>query len=184
MAGRPRNFDEAEVLAQAMQTFWTHGYEGTGVAELERATGLLRQSLYGAFGDKRRLFMRAVDYYCDHVIKPGLLFSIVYLTIFIAGVLASFSFVPEEWLHVIALAAAVIATVVANRVHERGRWRIGFTGGPAIALKELALGLIAFALDFVPYIGPALAACPALIVALAVSPSTALSVALLADRLQ
>lgn len=43
----------------------------------------------------------------------------------------------------------------------------------------LALGLIAFALDFVPYIGPALAACPALIVALAVSPSTALSVALL-----
>jgi TetR/AcrR family transcriptional repressor of nem operon len=73
MAGRPRNFDEAEVLAQAMQAFWAHGYEGTGVAELERATGLLRQSLYGAFGDKRQLFMRAVDYYCDHVIKPGLL---------------------------------------------------------------------------------------------------------------
>lgn len=43
----------------------------------------------------------------------------------------------------------------------------------------LALGLIAFALDFVPYLGPVIAACPALVVALAVSPSTAMSVVLL-----
>ncbi|KON82230.2 AI-2E family transporter [Azoarcus sp. PA01] len=43
----------------------------------------------------------------------------------------------------------------------------------------LALGLIAFVLDFVPYIGPILAALPALLVALAGGPSDALYVLLL-----
>lgn len=73
MAGRPRNFDEEQVLARAMHAFWSRGYEGTGIADLERATGLLRQSLYGAFGDKRALFMRAVEHYFTHVLKPGLI---------------------------------------------------------------------------------------------------------------
>lgn len=77
------------------------------------------------------------------VIKPGLLFSIVYLIIVIAGVLITFSLIPEEWLHVIALAAAIVATLVANRVFDGGHWRIGFTGGPSIALRETALGLLA-----------------------------------------
>jgi len=72
VAGRPRNFDEEQVLDQAMFLFWKKGYEATGIADLEQATGLGRQSLYGAFGDKRALFLRTVDRYFERIIKPYL----------------------------------------------------------------------------------------------------------------
>jgi TetR/AcrR family transcriptional repressor of nem operon len=55
-----------------MTAFWKNGYESTGIAELEAATQLGRQSLYGAFGDKRALFAQVVDYYFAHVLKPGI----------------------------------------------------------------------------------------------------------------
>lgn len=60
---RPRTFDDTEILDRAVQVFWTHGYEGTSIAQLEEATGLGRQSLYNAFGDKRRLFLAALEHY-------------------------------------------------------------------------------------------------------------------------
>lgn len=72
MAGRPRQFDVEEVVERAMHVFWKHGYEGTGLVMLEEATGLGRQSLYGVFGDKRGLFLRAVEYYFARVIQPGI----------------------------------------------------------------------------------------------------------------
>jgi TetR/AcrR family transcriptional regulator, transcriptional repressor for nem operon len=72
VAGRPREFDVDEVVDRAMHLFWKHGYEGTGLVALERATGLGRQSLYGVFGDKRGLFTRAVERYFDCVIRPGI----------------------------------------------------------------------------------------------------------------
>jgi len=50
--------------------FWAKGYEATGIVELEQATGLGRQSLYGAFGDKRALFLRIVERYFERVLKP------------------------------------------------------------------------------------------------------------------
>lgn len=62
-AGRPRSFDEHEVLEQATQVFWAQGYEATSVAELERATGLGRQSLYNAFGGKRELYCACIGHY-------------------------------------------------------------------------------------------------------------------------
>ncbi len=46
-----------------MRLFWRHGYEATSVAELTLAMGITPPSLYGAFGDKRRLFLEAVDRY-------------------------------------------------------------------------------------------------------------------------
>jgi TetR/AcrR family transcriptional regulator, transcriptional repressor for nem operon len=73
MAGRPRSFDEGEVLDRAMALFWEKGYAGTGLSELEAATGLGRQSLYGAFGDKRALFERVVEHYVERVLRPGML---------------------------------------------------------------------------------------------------------------
>lgn len=73
MAGRPRSFDEQEVLDKVMLLFWQRGYAATGFAELEQATGLGRQSLYGAFGDKRALFERVVQRYFDVVLRPGLI---------------------------------------------------------------------------------------------------------------
>jgi TetR/AcrR family transcriptional repressor of nem operon len=58
------------VLDAAMALFWKQGYAGTGVADLEAATKLGRQSLYGAFGDKRALFGRVVDRYFEVVLRP------------------------------------------------------------------------------------------------------------------
>jgi AcrR family transcriptional regulator len=61
---RPREFDEGEVLDLALAIFWEHGYEGTSIDDLVAATGLGRASLYGAFGDKERIFMKALERYC------------------------------------------------------------------------------------------------------------------------
>jgi TetR/AcrR family transcriptional regulator, transcriptional repressor for nem operon len=53
---RPRQFDEALVLSQARALFAAQGYNGTSIDDLVRATGVLRGSLYKAFGSKRNLF--------------------------------------------------------------------------------------------------------------------------------
>lgn len=70
MSGRPRQFDPDAVLDAAMAVFWKKGYAGTALAELEAATKLGRQSLYGAFGDKRALFARVVERYFEVVLRP------------------------------------------------------------------------------------------------------------------
>ena len=58
--GRKRRFDDDEVLARAREVFLEHGYEGTSIDALVKATGLLRGSLYGAFGSKRGMFVAAL----------------------------------------------------------------------------------------------------------------------------
>ena len=60
---RPREFDEDEVLTKAMDVFWTQGYDATSISDLMDATGLAKGSLYKGFGDKKRLFMLALDSY-------------------------------------------------------------------------------------------------------------------------
>lgn len=61
--GRPRSFDREAALERAMLTFWLHGYETTSIAELTTAMGVTAPSLYAAFGDKKRLFLEAVNRY-------------------------------------------------------------------------------------------------------------------------
>jgi AcrR family transcriptional regulator len=53
---RPRAFDESVVLSQARALFANQGYNGTSIDDLVKETGLLRGSLYKAFGSKRNLF--------------------------------------------------------------------------------------------------------------------------------
>lgn len=60
---RPRKFDESDAIAAAREEFWTRGYGATSVDDLTTATGLGKGSLYGAFGDKHGLFLRALDDY-------------------------------------------------------------------------------------------------------------------------
>jgi TetR/AcrR family transcriptional repressor of nem operon len=62
---RPREFDETEVLEAALGLFRAKGFDGTTLAELEQATGLGRGSLYGAFGDKRALFLKVLGRYFE-----------------------------------------------------------------------------------------------------------------------
>ena len=61
--GRPRRFDSDEVLDRVIPVFWARGYEGASMEELTAASGLARPSLYAAFGDKRGLFLAALDRY-------------------------------------------------------------------------------------------------------------------------
>lgn len=61
--GRPREFDEREVLERALETFWSQGYDGTSIQDLVKATGLARASLYGAFGDKGQIYERVLEHY-------------------------------------------------------------------------------------------------------------------------
>lgn len=61
--GRPREFDEGEVLDRAMEAFWRSGFQATSVCDLVNATGLQKGSLYKAFGDKHGLFIAALDRY-------------------------------------------------------------------------------------------------------------------------
>jgi TetR/AcrR family transcriptional repressor of nem operon len=68
-AGRPRDFDEGQALDSAMRAFWDRGYHATSIAELVEATGVHRNSLYATFGDKKTLFLAALDSYIDGAMK-------------------------------------------------------------------------------------------------------------------
>lgn len=62
-SGRPREFDPEAAVLQAVDVFWTKGYEGASLDDLTEALGISRPSLYAAFGDKRGLFLAALDAY-------------------------------------------------------------------------------------------------------------------------
>ena len=50
-----------------MDVFWREGYAATSLDEISAATGLNRPSLYGAFGDKRALYIQAYRRYREQV---------------------------------------------------------------------------------------------------------------------
>ena len=60
---RPKTFDEDTALDAAAQLFWGQGYDATSICDLEAAMGMGRQSIYNAFGDKREVFLKALDHY-------------------------------------------------------------------------------------------------------------------------
>jgi len=62
---RPKEFDVDQVLDRATELFWTKGYEETSMRDLEEGLGVGRQSLYSTFGDKRDLFLAALDRYAS-----------------------------------------------------------------------------------------------------------------------
>lgn len=63
---RPRQFDEAAALNAAIRSFWSRGYEATSVRDLASAMGITGPSLYNAFGDKRALYLKAIDHYVEN----------------------------------------------------------------------------------------------------------------------
>ncbi len=63
--GRPRAYDPDAALAAATAAFWRAGYAGTSLDALSEATGMNRPSLYGAFGDKRALYLKALENYVE-----------------------------------------------------------------------------------------------------------------------
>jgi AcrR family transcriptional regulator len=61
--GRPRGFDEEQVVRAARDVFWAKGFDATSTADLCAATGLNRSSLYNTFRSKEHLFRRALTDY-------------------------------------------------------------------------------------------------------------------------
>jgi AcrR family transcriptional regulator len=50
-------------LRQALEAFWRGGYSGTSLDDLAAATGMNRPSLYAGFGDKRAIYLKALEHY-------------------------------------------------------------------------------------------------------------------------
>jgi AcrR family transcriptional regulator len=64
--GRPRAYDPRAALRAVTEAFWRSGYSGTSLDDLSAAAGMNRPSLYAAFGDKRELYLAALDRYWEN----------------------------------------------------------------------------------------------------------------------
>src|SRR6266404_8743415 len=76
---RPREFDQDKALRAAIRLFSQQGFAATSTDELMRVMGIGRQSMYATFGDKRALFLKALEMYVTESVhsinveleKPG-----------------------------------------------------------------------------------------------------------------
>jgi len=69
---RPKEFDSETALKKAIGAFSERGYEGTSTDALLQAMGISRQSMYDSFGDKRRLYLEALQRYTAESISNQL----------------------------------------------------------------------------------------------------------------
>jgi TetR/AcrR family transcriptional repressor of nem operon len=60
---RTKEFNEDQALDKAIEIFWHKGYNGTSAQDLVTHLGLSRSSLYDTFGDKQKLFIKALKKY-------------------------------------------------------------------------------------------------------------------------
>lgn len=63
--GRPRQFDKDLVQSAILQIFWEKGFATTSLDDLSKATGLVRPSLYGAFGSKLDMYLMSMDIFIE-----------------------------------------------------------------------------------------------------------------------
>jgi len=61
--GRPRAYQPEVALGKALDLFRKDGFAATSLDDLSAATGMNRPSLYGAFGDKRKLYIKSYQRY-------------------------------------------------------------------------------------------------------------------------
>lgn len=66
MAGRPKQFNEIEIIDKAIDVFWSKGYEAASADELLKAMNIGKGSFYLAFpGGKRELFEKSLTRFSD-----------------------------------------------------------------------------------------------------------------------
>src|ERR1700743_524617 len=61
--GRPRAYQPEIALGKALDLFRKDGFAATSLDDLSAATGINQPSLYGAFGDKRELYIKSYERY-------------------------------------------------------------------------------------------------------------------------
>lgn len=66
---RLKAFDEDRALDAAVDCFWARGYEASSVRDLAEAMGIGSASLYNAYGDKRELFVLALERYANRSMR-------------------------------------------------------------------------------------------------------------------
>ncbi|NLR90439.1 TetR/AcrR family transcriptional regulator [Flammeovirga agarivorans] len=62
MAGRPKIFNQEEVLDKTINLFWENGYEATGTTALLKEVNLNKGSLYHTFKSKKQLFLAGLNH--------------------------------------------------------------------------------------------------------------------------
>ena len=62
MAGRPKIFEEKDIINKAIEVFWTKGYEAASSDDLLAAMGIGKGSFYLAFkGGKKELYEKSLE---------------------------------------------------------------------------------------------------------------------------
>lgn len=61
--GRPKSFDNDEILSLAMHHFWINGYDNSSLDDLLKVMGIKKSSFYRTFKSKEELFSMALDLY-------------------------------------------------------------------------------------------------------------------------
>ncbi|MFF9277923.1 TetR/AcrR family transcriptional regulator [Streptomyces griseosporeus] len=67
---RTKEFDPDAVLQSALELFWERGYEATSMADLVEHLGIGRASVYATYGNKRDLYLKALDRYGELRCSP------------------------------------------------------------------------------------------------------------------
>jgi len=65
--GRPREFDPEDALDEAVEVFWTQGFDATSLRDLLRAMDLSKSSFYQTYGSKGELYLQCIDRYRNRV---------------------------------------------------------------------------------------------------------------------
>ena len=66
---RPKEFDQERALHCAISIFSQKGFAATSTDDLMRAMDVGRQSMYDTFGDKRALFLKALEVYVTEKVR-------------------------------------------------------------------------------------------------------------------
>src|SRR5258708_19717559 len=66
---RPKEFDQERALHRAISIFSQKGFAAASTDDLMRAMDLGRQSMYDTFGDKRALFLKALEVYVTEKVR-------------------------------------------------------------------------------------------------------------------
>jgi AcrR family transcriptional regulator len=66
---RPKEFDQEKALHRAISVFSQKGFAATSTDDLMHAMDVGRQSMYDTFGDKRALFLKALDVYVAESVR-------------------------------------------------------------------------------------------------------------------